>query len=114
MSHLTEAQIAGLDSELQRQLAKLEKSMTVTDEALKTVELDQTSVGRLSRMDSLQSQGMAKGLRERETIRLAQIREALQRLETGSFGICTACGGTVAFERLMVFPESPTCAACSG
>ena len=54
MSHLTEAQIAEFGDELERQLAKLEKSMTVTDEALKTVELDQGAVGRLSRMDSLQ------------------------------------------------------------
>lgn len=87
--------------------------MKVTDEALKTVELDQAAVGRLSRMASLQSQGMAKGLREREAVRLASIQEALRRMEAGSFGVCTDCGGSVAFERLFVFPESATCAACA-
>ena len=113
MSHLTAAELTELRAELESQLSKLEKSMTVTDEALRTVELDQTAVGRLSRMDSLQSQGMAKGLRERETVRLAQIREAMARLDAGTYGACTACGGEVAFERLLVFPESATCAACS-
>jgi DnaK suppressor protein len=87
--------------------------MKVTDEAMKTVELDQAAVGRLSRMDSLQSQGMAKGLRERETVRLASIQEALRRMEDGSFGRCTDCGAEVAFERLYIFPESATCAACA-
>ena len=112
MTHLTEAQLAELRGELEQQLAKLKKSMIVTDEALKTVELDQSAVGRLSRMDSLQSQGMAKGLREREAVGLALIQEAMRRLDAGTYGICTLCGGQVAFERLLVFPESATCAAC--
>ena len=112
MSHLAKAQIAELREELERQLAKLEKSMIVTDEALKTVDLDQAAVGRLSRMDSLQNQSMAKGLRERETVKLALIQEAMRRLDRGSYGVCTACGSEVAFERLLVFPESATCSAC--
>ena len=112
MSYLTEQQLAQLRDELERQLAKLEKSMSVTDEALKTVELDQSAVGRLSRMDSLQSQGMAKGLRERELVGLALIQEALRRLDGGTYGVCTECGGEVAFERLFVFPESATCVPC--
>ncbi len=112
MSHLTEAQIAEFRDELERQLAKLEKSMTVTDEALKIVELDQGAVGRLSRMDSLQNQSMAKGLRERESVRLALIQGALRRLDAGTYGICTECGDPVAAERLFVFPESGTCARC--
>ena len=41
MSHLTQAQIEEFHDELDRQFAKLEKRMTVTGEALKTVELDQ-------------------------------------------------------------------------
>jgi hypothetical protein len=64
MNPLTDVQRTELRQELERQLGKLEKSMTVTDEALKPVELDQAAVGRLSRMDSLQNQSMAKGLRE--------------------------------------------------
>ncbi len=86
--------------------------MTVTDEALKTVELDQGAVGRLSRMDSLQNQSMAKSLRERESVRLALILEALRRLDAGTYGVCSTCGGQVAAERLLVFPESGTCVRC--
>ena len=112
MSHLTEAQITEFRDDLERQLAKLEKSMTVTDEALKTVELDQGAVGRLSRMDSLQNQSFAKGLRERESVRLALIQGALLRLEAGTYGVCTTCGDRVAAERLFVFPESGTCVRC--
>ena len=105
-------QIEDLREELERQLGRLEKSMMVSEEAVRPVELDQAAVGRLSRMDSLQSQEMAKGLRERESIRLALIQEALRKLEAGSYGVCTSCGDAIAFERLFVFPESATCASC--
>ena len=113
MDHLTETHITELRAELKRQLVKLEKSMTVTDEALKTVELDQGAVGRLSRMDSLQNQSMAKNLRERELVSLALIQEALRRLDNDTYGVCTECGGRIVAERLFVFPESATCASCS-
>lgn len=112
MADFTESQIAEFRDELERQLAKLEKSMTVTDKALEAVALDQGAVGRLSRMDSLQSQALAKGLRERESARLGLIQEALRRLDSGTYGVCIVCGGAVAAERLFVFPESGTCARC--
>ena len=93
-------------------MARLQKSMKVTDEALRTVELDQTAVGRLSRMDSLQNQSLSKGLREREVVRLSQIRDALARVQEGTYGVCTECGGAIPPERLFVFPEAPECADC--
>ena len=111
-SHLSADEKRELRTELERQLARLERSMKITDEALATVELDQTAVGRLSRMDSLQNQSLSRGLRDREVMRLSQIRDALERFEKGTYGVCTDCGGQIPFERLFVFPEAPECADC--
>ena len=110
--HLTTDQIIELRAELQRQLVRLEQSMRVTEKAVKIVELDQTAVGRLSRMDSLQNQSLSKGLREREVARLSQLREAISRIEKETFGLCIACGGEIPYERLFVFPEAPACGEC--
>ena len=112
MDHLDPDQQAELRDELERQLRRLEKSMKVSDEATEIVELDQTAVGRLSRMDSLQSQSMAKNLAERERTKLALILEALKRMEKGTYGICTECRAEIAYGRLAIFPETPTCTAC--
>jgi len=111
-SPLSADQVDELRTELERQLARLQKSMKVTDEALRTVELDQTAVGRLSRIDSLQNQSLSKGLREREVVRLSQIRDALERAQEGTYGVCTECGRGIPFERLFVFPEAPECTDC--
>jgi len=87
--------------------------MIFTDEALRPVELDQTAVGRLSRIDSLQNQGLTKNLREREQVKLALLGDAMRKMESGGYGTCDGCGGQIPFERLFVFPEAPVCAACS-
>jgi len=114
MSHLTDDQIAELREELERQLARLERSMKTTEEAARPVQLDQTAVGRLSRMDAMQNQALTRNLQEREQIKHAQITEALQRLKAGTYGFCTECGGSIEFDRLFVYPEAPVCALCGG
>lgn len=113
MSHLTPAQIEELTSLLDGALRKLERSMRSTEEALRPVALDQSAVGRLSRIDSLQNQGLTRNLQEREQAKLGQVITAFQRLEAGTYGLCTECNGEISYERLEVFPETPTCTGCS-
>jgi len=103
-SRLTEEQLGDLQGELDRQLSKLKRSMRVTDEALRPVELDQTAVGRLSRIDSLQNQGLTKNLHQREQVKLALLLEALKRVEARTYGVCTGCGGNIPFGALVRLP----------
>lgn len=112
MNALTDAQISELTAELDRVVRKLERSMRTTEEALRPIQLDQTAVGRLSRIDSLQNQGLTRNLQEREQAKLGQVITAFQRIEAGTYGLCVECGGDIPFERLQVFPETPTCTAC--
>lgn len=110
--HLTAEQLEELENELVRQLDRLERSMRVTEKAMEPVKLDQAAVGRLSRIDSLQNQGLTRNLQERERAKLAHIQGALRSLEEGSYGICVDCGNEIPFGRLYVVPEVPSCASC--
>lgn len=92
MSPLSLEQLQELRAELERRLARLARSMRVTEDALEPVKLDQTAVGRLSRIDSLQNQGLTRNLQERERVMLAHIQGALRRMDEGAYGRCTACG----------------------
>ncbi len=112
MSHLTRVQLVELRAELERQLTRLKRSMKVTEEAARPVELDQTAVGRLSRMDAMQNQHLTKNLKEREEVKFALLNEALQRLESGTYGLCLQCAAEVGFDRLLVYPEAPACGQC--
>lgn len=78
------------------------------------VELDQTRVGRLSRMDALQNQAMAQETERRRQHELTQIDAALRRLEDGSYGECLECGEPIAAKRLELDPSAPLCIGCAG
>lgn len=112
-SHLSASELEGLRDEILRQLERLERSMRVTDEGLRPVELDPGAVGRLSRIDELQNQALVRNLHEREQIKLGGLLKALRRMEEGVYGLCVECGGEVPFDRLLVFPETATCVSCS-
>ena len=112
-THLSPAELEQLRADLEAELESLERSMKVTDIGLKPVELDQTAVGRLSRMDELQNQAMTKNLREREDVKLGSLQQALRRIEDGTYGRCTECGEGIPVARLEVFPETATCMQCT-
>lgn len=77
------------------------------------VELDQTRVGRLSRMDALQGQAMARETARRREIELKRIAAALARLDEGEYGDCVRCGEPIAPARLRSDPAVPTCVRCA-
>ena len=82
-------------------------------DAAQTVELDQTTIGRVSRMDALQHQAMAQAAQQRRHIQLQRIESALQRIKKGEFGWCLKCGEEIARKRLNVDPTAPLCIACA-
>lgn len=111
---LTAEQLAELRGELERARTRLARSRRTTREAAKPVALDQTAVGRVSRIDAIQNQSMTRGLQERDDSRAAQVDAALARMDAGTYGRCSGCGGAIPFERLLVFPEAQVCASCGG
>lgn len=109
---LSAAQLTELRAELESELARLDKTRASSREAAKPVALDQTSVGRVSRIDALQNQQMSKDLHSRNEARRAQILDALERMDAGTYGVCARCEQPIPYGRLLVFPEARLCAAC--
>ena len=97
---------------LQQQRELLSLKETGSD-AAKTVELDQTSVGRLSRMDALQGQAMSQEMERRRKIELQRITSALCRMESGDYGHCVSCDEAIAMKRLELNPAVPLCIRCA-
>ena len=82
-------------------------------EAAGTVELDQTRVGRVSRMDAVQAQEMAKESDRRRLLALQRVEGALKRIEDGEYGICAACDRPISRNRLEVDPGAILCIECA-
>jgi RNA polymerase-binding transcription factor DksA len=52
-------------------------------------------------------------LREDMEQRLVQLRDALERLGEGDYGICESCGQPIDPERLEVLPSTSLCIKCA-
>lgn len=95
-----------------------ERKLLLEDEAKtqddrKAVELDQTKVGRLSRMDALQVQAMAVKTERRRVVELERIIAALKRMDDGDYGYCIACDADIPVKRLELDPATPLCVKCA-
>jgi DnaK suppressor protein len=82
-------------------------------EETRPAELDQSRVGRLSRMDALQAQEMAAATERRRQLELDRIDAALERLASGEYGFCARCGDEIGVERLAFDPTTPLCITCA-
>ncbi len=71
------------------------------------------SIGRLSRLDSMQMQQMALGAQRRQQMLLVRLEEALRRLDGGVFGQCLQCRQDIAEERLRYQPDAVLCMRCA-
>lgn len=83
-------------------------------ESRRPVELDQTTVGRLSRMDAMQVQAMAIEAERRRSLELRRIEATLRRIDEDEYGYCVQCGEEIAAKRLTLDPTTPTCIGCAG
>ena len=94
------------ENQLRELLAGLEELQLASESATATVVLDQSSVGRLTRMDAMQSQQMAIATEHRRKEHIYQIKAALNRIKANDFGKCLECGEEISVGRLSVNPES--------
>lgn len=92
---------------------ELERIADTGDDPAAVVQLDQTKVGRLSRMDALQAQAMAQASGERRAVQLREIDAALKRIDEGSYGDCERCEQPINPRRLDADPTARLCIDCA-
>lgn len=99
---------------LRAALLALESSLLTSLEHVddQAVELDQSRVGRLSRIDAIQQQQMSAAGRRGQELRLSQVRSALERMTRDEYGDCVSCEEPIAKRRLTARPEAPLCLSC--
>lgn len=74
---------------------------------------EQTSTGRLSLMESMESQkNLLKESRGREML-AEKIEGGLRRIETSNFGNCFYCEEAIGFKRLIANPTHTRCLKCA-
>ena len=113
MSERSDLDLAQVRAALEAERDSLDGLSDATEDERRPVELDQQSVGRLSRMDAMQVQAMAQAVEGRRRQRQAQIAAALKRLDEGEYGYCVVCGEDIPVKRLEVDLTAARCVDCA-
>jgi len=92
---------------------ELESLVATGGESTAVVELDQSKVGRLSRMDAMQAQAMAQASAQRREAMLRNIEAALTRIDDGDYGLCRDCDEPIHPKRLEFDPTALRCIECA-
>jgi len=100
-------------SRLQALRQEIENLDAMSSEARATVQLDQQSVGRVSRVDALQRQAMAEATSRKRAVEIRRIDLALARLDVDEYGWCEACGEEIGEKRLNIDPAAALCIGCA-
>jgi len=112
MDDLSAKQLEELSQDLRTLKVELEQALAASDQSAKPVDLEQP-IGRLSRMDAIQNQQIAKASRRNHELRLRLVLAAINNLEGGDYGLCTRCDGPIDFRRLKARPEARMCIDCA-
>jgi DnaK suppressor protein len=94
----------------QLEILDLKRSAKESEQA---VTLDQSTVGRLSRLDAMRSQVIALEGKRCRAIQLTRIDVALRRIDDGEFGYCPSYDEEINRRRLQVDPANPYCGQCA-
>ncbi|MBO6917920.1 MAG: TraR/DksA C4-type zinc finger protein [Rhizobiaceae bacterium] len=92
---------------------ELEAFSELSSDARAPVKLDQQSVGRLSRMDSMQQQAMAQAQERNRQRDLVRIEMAHRRILEDEYGYCANCGEEIPDKRLEIDPMAERCVGCA-
>ena len=98
---------------IEERIAELEQLLARAAAHSSTLELDQSRVGRLSRMDAMQAQAMDAETKRRRLAQLSRLRAALGRIDAGDYGECRECGEAIPERRLRNDPGAVLCIECA-
>lgn len=112
IEELSATQLKQLVKLLKEQKQQLSQQLDQNEASSQPVTLDQQSVGRVSRIDAIQQQQMAKANRQQDIQVLKAINASLIRVENGEYGYCLECGEPIGFARLQVQPHADLCLGC--
>lgn len=100
--HALRATLDNKLTQLQQRLGKIKQDLRQTPEP-----------DSEERASSRENDEVLERLDESDREEIHQLQEAITRIETGTYGLCTSCRKNIAPERLAALPYASTCMACA-
>ncbi len=109
---MTKSEREEIRAAINAQMAGIRENLAAHKESSKPVEPD-NAIGRLTRMEAIGARHISEASLDNASARLGRLENALKRLDTDDYGICSVCEEDIPFKRLMLVPESTRCVSCA-
>ncbi len=103
--------IAELTAQLYRQRSSLLESTTVENRETTATSERESEIEESAQLDRITR--LRHQLSERDQMMLREIEAALERIVSGSYGLCRRCREEIAAARLRVLPTTTLCIDCA-
>ena len=101
-----------VEKRIHEEIAKAKQDIARLADSANPVSPD-NAIGRISRMEAINAQGVNKAALSQAKIRLAGLKSALANLEEPEFGSCFECGEQIPLARILIMPHSKMCVSCA-
>jgi RNA polymerase-binding transcription factor DksA len=94
---------------LESRLESLERRMAEMLETLREPEDDDLEEQAADLDEDVVTERLSRAARDEALL----VREALKRMDAGTYGLCLSCGKRISARRLKALPEARTCLPCA-
>jgi DnaK suppressor protein len=101
-----------LKHDIEKKIAVLRTRISELERSSGPVAPD-NAIGRLTRMEAIQSAAMGQAGLERFRRELHDLEEKLAAIDSTGFGRCRMCSGPIGVARLKALPATDTCIQCA-
>lgn len=109
---LTPEQISQLKAKIEADIIQLEEDIAGLEEMTQPIAPD-NAIGRLSRMDAINTRSANQTALNAAKIRQAKLKKTLPNIDSAEFSECDECLVEIPFARLMLVPECEYCVVCA-
>jgi DnaK suppressor protein len=104
---MTKSELSGF----RRALENMRSDLTNASAKRETLAIN-TSPEELDRIQDASNRDWAMRGLERNSNRLREVRDALGRVHTGTYGVCDGCEESISLKRLVAVPWASSCLVC--
>lgn len=109
---MTSKQRETIKEKILQELASLSPKIAELQEMSQPIS-PECSLGDLARFELMHDQQVSEKSLLEAQIRFRKLQYALRKVDSADYGLCMECEEEIAFERLLLLPESSHCIRCA-
>jgi DnaK suppressor protein len=109
---MTKEEKQELENHIRNKIDVLKKDIELYEELTKPISPD-SSIGRLTRLDAMNSKSINEVALNKAKSSLLGLEKTLKMLDDPDFGLCRECEEPIPFRRIMIMPGTEFCVECA-